>query len=44
MEINDYFTLIKQSKQGFQEYENILDEINKLKIRAKKNTILLENC
>lgn len=38
MEINHYFTLIKQSKQEYQEYENILEEIKKLEIKAKKNT------
>ena len=39
MELNDYFTLLKEGKQELAEYENILAEIDKLKRQAKKNTI-----
>ena len=44
MELQDYFTLIKQSQQDYEEYENILTEIDKLKIKAKKNTTPQKSC
>ena len=44
MDINNYFALIKKSKQEYQEYENILEEIDKLRIKAKKNTTLQKSC
>lgn len=44
MEINNYFTLIKESKQTYLEYEELLLEIDKLKIKAKKNTTQLKSC
>lgn len=37
MEINNYFNLLKQGKEELNEYEEILYEIDKLKIKAKKN-------
>lgn len=39
MELNDYFTLLKEGKQELTEYEEILVEIEKLKRKAKKNTL-----
>ena len=39
MEINKYFTLLKEGKEELIEYEEILAEIDKLKIKAKKNII-----
>ena len=44
MDINNYFTLIKQSKQDYEEYEKILNDIDKLKTKAKKNTTPLKSC
>ena len=39
MDINYYFALLKEGKQELAEYENILAEIDKLKRKAKKNTL-----
>ena len=39
MEITHYFDLLKQGRQEFIEYEEILAEIDKLKTKAKKNTV-----
>ena len=44
MEINQYFTLIKESKEKYEEYEKLLAEIEKLKIKAKKNTTQQKSC
>ena len=42
MELTHYFDLLKLGRQEQIEYEEILTEIDKLKIKAKKNTILLK--
>ena len=39
MNITHYFDLLKQGKNELIEYEEILSEIDKLKIKAKKNII-----
>jgi len=39
MDVNYYFTLLKEGKQELTEYEEILTEIEKLKRKAKKNTL-----
>lgn len=39
MTITHYFDLLKQGKNELIEYEEILSEIDKLKIKAKKNII-----
>lgn len=39
MEISYYFDLLKQGRNELIEYEKILSEIDKLKIKAKKNTV-----
>ena len=42
MNISQYFNLLKQGRNELIEYEEILAEIDKLKIKAKKNTTLLK--
>ena len=42
MEVTHYFDLLKEGRNELIEYEKILVEIDKLKIKAKKNTTLLK--
>ena len=42
MDITHYFDLLKQGRNELIEYEEILAEIDRLKLKAKKNTLQLK--
>ena len=42
MEVTHYFDLLKEGRQELIEYEKLIEESEKLRRKAKKNTLLLK--